>query len=113
MTNNSMQLDLNLQRRFVDALLQLSVTDTFEGRSSLLEGLPRIALNRSQNNSRLDLNQIISGFVRLGQDRKAGMRPLIVIAENAMQYIQGLEGELSSNFKEIIQELELYYTILW
>ena len=109
MTNSNKQLDRKLQNKFIDALLQLPVTDTFEGRSSLLEGLPRIALNRNQNISRLDLNQIISGFVRLGRDTKTGVRPLIVIAENAMQYIQGWEGELNSIFKEIIQELESYY----
>lgn len=109
MVNNNTQLDREIQNKFVDALLQLSVTDTFLGRSSLLKGLPRIALNRSENNSRLDLDQIISGFVRLGRDRKTGIRPLIIIAENAMQYIQDWEGELKSSFKEIIQQLELYY----
>ncbi|MCW5319487.1 serine protease [Nostoc sp. KVJ3] len=109
MTSINKQLDRNIQQQFIDALLQLSVTDTFSGRSSLLEGLPRIDITRSQEISRLDLNHIISGFVRLGRDTKTGVRPLIVIADNAMKYIQGWQGELSSTFKEIIQELELYY----
>ncbi len=104
-----MQLDREIQNKFVNALLQLSVTDTFLGRSSLLEGLPRVALNRSENNSRLDLNQIISGFVRLGRDKKTGKRPLIIIAENAMSEIENWQGDLTSTFQEIIKQLELYY----
>lgn len=98
-----------IQNEFVNALLRIPVTETFLGRSSLLAGLPQIALNQSENNTRLDLNQIINGFIKLGRDKKTGIRPLIIIAENAMQYIQDWEGELSSTLKDIIQKLEKYY----
>lgn len=103
------QLDPELRRKFVDALLKIPVTQTFAGRSDLLNGLPDVALTRSENIARLDLNQIIDGWVRLGRDPHSGIRPLIVIAENALQHIGEWQGDLYTTFQEIMRELELYY----
>ena len=77
----------DLRRRFVNALLRVSVTTTFAGRSSLLQDLPNVSLNRDQNMDRLDLNLIVNQFVELGRDRRTGVRPLIVIADNALEHL--------------------------
>src|SRR5215213_4083483 len=103
-------LTADFQRRFVDALLGVSVTATAEGRGSLLIGIPsNVAdgLNRDANNRRVDLIHLITQLERLGRLVATGERPLIIIAQNALPYVDGTA--LAETLKAIIQELEEHY----
>ena len=105
-----MQMDfIDIQRRLVDAVLRIPVASTFEGRSSLLQGLPDVALERSQTVARLDLNQIIDGLHRLGRlTRHGGIRPVIVVVDNALSYVSD-GSEVSDELQETRALLEAYY----
>lgn len=103
------QLNRELHRKLVNTLLQLPVTETFEGRSSvLLRGLPRSAISRSQSTARLDLDQVVSQLAQLGRIN-SGIRPLIVIVDNALDYVDEWRGELYDDFIETRRELEQHY----
>src|SRR5437763_7520358 len=98
-----------LSNNLVDALMRIPLTDTFGGRSSLLQGLPPVSLQRSEGNRRLDLMQMIQQIDQLGRIRSNGTRPLLVVVSNALASIQGWEGELTDVFEDVIRELEEYY----
>ena len=102
-------LDHALSNKFVDLLVRLPLTDTYSGRSSLLQGLPPVSLQRSEGNRRLDLVQIIQQIDQLGRLRNNGIRPLLVVASNGLASVQSWEGELTDAFEEIMQELSKHY----
>jgi V8-like Glu-specific endopeptidase len=80
-----------------------------EGRTGLMTGIPPnivAALNRS-NNQVVDFDQILSQLDNLGRLEKTGERPLIIVAQNALDYVLG--SEVGGTLREIIQELERYY----
>ena len=103
------QLDLRIRNNLLNALEQLSVAETFEGRSSLLNGIPKIPLNRSQMNVRLDLSMIVDQFITLGRDKQTGVRPLLVIVENAQGYVSSWQSDLTEALQKVHSELEIYY----
>ncbi len=99
---------VEIQRRLVDALLRLPVTETYKSRSVLLQRLPAAPLLRSASIARLDLNNIVSGLSQLGRlNDERGTRPLIVLVDNALTYIP--EGELENTLIQIRRELESWY----
>src|SRR5260370_32565205 len=102
-------LDHALSNKFVDLLIRLPLTDTYSGRSSLLQGLPPVSLQRSEGNRRLDLVQIIQQIDQLGRLRINGIRPLLVVASNGLASVQLWDGELTDAFEEIMRELGDYY----
>jgi V8-like Glu-specific endopeptidase len=105
-----MQMDfINIQRSLVKIVLRLPAASTFDGRSSLLQGLPNVPLLRSEGSAQVDLNHIISGLDGLGRlTRDGGIRPVIVVVDNALSYFP--EGsEVSDELQEIKALLEAYY----
>jgi endonuclease G len=106
MTNKQIKRDL--QRKLVNALIELPVAETFQGRTSLMSGLPRMTISRSQDIARLDLDQMVSQLAQLGRI-ESGIRPLIVVAENALDYVDEWQSDLYKDFVEIKRELEQHY----
>src|SRR5579859_4275439 len=100
---------IEIQRKLVKIVLRLPVAATFGGRSSLLQGLPDVPLQRSEDFAQLDLNNIISGLHRLGRmTRNGGIRPVVVVVDNALNYVP--EGsEVADELQEIKTQLEEYY----
>jgi endonuclease G, mitochondrial len=100
---------MTIQRRLVRVVLKLQVAATFGGRSSLLQGLPTVPLERSQEIAQLDLNNIISGLHALGRlTKKDGLRPVVVVVDNALNYVP--EGsEVADELQEIKTLLAAHY----
>jgi V8-like Glu-specific endopeptidase len=100
---------IEIQQRLVTIILRMQVSRTFAGRSSLLQGLPDVPLERSEGLAQLDLNEIIGGLHRLGRlTRNGGIRPIIVIVNNALSY--AAEGsEIADDLQEVKALLEEYY----
>jgi V8-like Glu-specific endopeptidase len=100
---------IEIQRSLVDSLLRIPAMRTFAGRSSLLQGLPPVALNRSQEIDRLDLNSIISELNGLGRlSREGGVRPVVVVVDNALGYVpEG--GEIADDLRDLKRQLEEHY----
>jgi len=98
-----------LQNRLADLLRQLPVTETFEGRSILLQGTPNVALNRSQNNRLLDLDMIVGQWAALGRDKQGGVRPLVIVANNALRQLGDWESDLAAGLRQVRRELEDAY----
>ncbi len=100
---------IEIQRKLVDAVLRIPVMSTYGSRSSLLQGLPKASLDRSEGSARVDLNLVISGLHDLGRLTKdGGIRPVIVIVDNALSYVP--EGsEVSDELQETRALLEAYY----
>lgn len=100
---------IHIQRKLVNILLSIPTTETFGGRSRLLDGLPPVALNRSEINARDDLGSIINGLHRLGRlTDQGGTRPLVVVIENALQYVPPT-SEVASILNEVRLEIEKFY----
>jgi hypothetical protein len=102
-------LEVNVQRKFVQALANVPASSSSEGRDSLLFGLPQnivAGLNRS-NNRLVDLTNILTELDSLGRLRETGERPLIILAHNALLHVEGTA--LGGTFKWVIGELEEHY----
>lgn len=98
-----------LRRDLVATLRKIDVTDTYLGRQSLLNGLPKLAVNRSEGNAQLDLNSIIEALYRLGRlNDQGGTRPLILVIENALEYVAPT-GAVAEELYLLKQELEALY----
>jgi endonuclease G, mitochondrial len=98
MTEN---IDIQLQRRLVDVLMKLPPIGGYGFRSSLLQGLPMPPLERSESLARLDLNSIVDGLNKLGRlNDRDGARPLIVVVDNALQYVLA-GGEIAQELTEV------------
>lgn len=100
---------IKIQRRLIDLLLRIPTLQEYSGRSSLLQGLPYVSLNRSQSDARLDLNNIISELNGLGRlTKEGGMRLVIVVVENALSYVPD-GSEIADELHEVNRRLEDYY----
>lgn len=98
-----------LLQRMADLLSRVAVTETFAGRSGILSGLPPVTVNRSEANRLLDLDMIIEQWAALGRDKKSGVRPLIVIVDNAMRHLGDWQSDLTEAFQDVRRELEASY----
>jgi V8-like Glu-specific endopeptidase len=100
---------IEIQQKLVKIILRMQVSGTFAGRSSLLQGLPDVPLERSEGLAQLDLNEIVGGLHRLGRlTRNDSMRPVIVVVNNALSYAP--EGsEIAEELREVKALLEEYY----
>ena len=79
---------LDIQRKLIDLLLKIPGIESFQVRSSLLQGLPALALQRNESMARVDLAMMIDSLRQLGRlDRQNGTRPLIILVDNALQYV--------------------------
>lgn len=105
---NNMEF-IKIQHDLVKLLVKIPIMETFGGRSSLLHGLPNLDLIRSETSAQLDLNNIISGFNNVGRlTDQGGVRPVIVIVDNALSYVP--DGvELAHHLQRIKKQLEGHY----
>ena len=100
---------IDIQRKLVDVLLSRQVVTSFSGRTSLLHGLPDVALNRAEGEARLDLNNIVNGLHRLGRLTKSGgVRPVIVVVDNALATVPA-SSEAADELLVIRALLEAHY----
>ncbi len=100
---------IEIQHRLVKALMKMPEMQLFEGRSSLLQGLPAVGIGRSQAFSQLDLNNIVSQLHGLGRlTEQGGTRPVIVVVDNALNYFME-EGEVANELQKVKKQLEAYY----
>lgn len=98
-----------LLERLVDALLKVPATSTFEGRNSLLSGLPKIDLtNRSEDDPRKDIESVVLQLAR-PEHLNTDTRPLLMLAKTALESIGNEAGTLKSDLQEIIQGLTKFY----
>jgi len=98
-----------IQGELVDALLQIPDMLDFANRSLLLDDLPPVGLNRSQN-ARLDLLHIISGLHKLGRlDDRGGARPLLVVMDNGLAIYGVTTGAVADKLTRIRSELQEFY----
>ena len=102
-------LDNNLRNDFVAALMRIPVLSDFNARSSLLYGLPTVALTRSTTIPQLDLLTIINELDILGRlDDTGGARPLVVVAQNALKFVPA-GSEVGKELQDVMRRLEEYY----
>jgi V8-like Glu-specific endopeptidase len=100
---------IKIQRKSVDLMLRIPAMLTFAGRSSLLQGLTHVALNRSENDARLDLNNLMSELNVLGRlTNEGGVRPVIVVVDNALSYVP-VGSEIANELNEVKKQIEEYY----
>src|SRR5437764_6177010 len=102
-------LNQTLTKQFLDVLMQLPITETYRGRSQLLQGLPQMSIPRDEGDRRLDLSLMVRHIDQLGRLKDTGIRPVMVIARNAYDTLEGWQGGLSGRLEEVIQQLESYY----
>jgi 3',5'-cyclic AMP phosphodiesterase CpdA len=91
------------KRGLVQLLVELSSTDTFAGRTALLEGLPIAAgIKRSEGSRRADLELIFNQL--RARKLKDGRPCLAIVIENALPYAEGtdLEDELAAWRSELV-----------
>jgi len=103
-------MDSQLQQKFVEALINLPATSSKSGRDSLLFGIPPnlvLSLNRSENIPYADIAGLMTQLDGLGRIESTGERPLIIVAQNALNQSRG--SELGRKFQEIIDSLEAHY----
>lgn len=99
---------IEIQRRLVDTLLKIPAMEQPQSRTRLLDGLPDPGVIRDYNIARVDLGSMISGLHKMGRLSKSGVRPVIVVVDNALQYVP--EGsEIADELHSIRQDLEAYY----
>ena len=100
---------IDIQHKLVDALLKIPAMETPSGRTSLLDGLPDPGLVRDQSIARLDLNRMVGGLEKMGRlTRQGGTRPLIVVVDNALEYVPS-GSEIAQELNEVKRLLAEYY----
>jgi hypothetical protein len=92
-----------IRRRLIDALVPVSQTTTFAGRTALLAGIPSQAFARDENNQVTDITNLIS----LLEDNygEQGEWRLLQFIDNALATVKG--AELGNTIVAIRGELEL------
>jgi hypothetical protein len=103
-----MMLDNKMKRRLHDELRKVPGTDTFAGRTVLLQGIPdnvRASLNRVENQY-ADLVNILDQLERLGR-LENGERPVVIVTHNGSRMSSGTE--LGKRLAEIEKEIEAAY----
>ena len=84
---------MGCKAELIDELSKLAVTESYSGRTSLLDGIPGAdTLNRDANIKRLDLNLIVTQLAKLGRLAN-GQMPVAKLIDNALPYASGFEGE--------------------
>ena len=86
------QPDQDFGDRLLDRLLQIPALDDYDGRTSLLRGLPREAVGGIRRDpARIpDLNNIVTAAEGWGQ-LASGQWPLVIIAQNALRLARGIQ----------------------
>jgi hypothetical protein len=86
----------SLPARFRESLLavleRMAITETYQGRSLLLNGLPDRGLSRNENNRRVDLELIVDVLQGMGR-LSSGEWPLLKVISNAVTYVEGYQAE--------------------
>jgi hypothetical protein len=99
-----------LINRFAQTLAALPVTASSAGRDTLLIGLPEgviAALNRNEGNRIVDLKTILMQLDPLGRLKGTGERPLLIIAQNALDTVSGTA--LGDSLEDLARELADQY----
>lgn len=83
------QLPFKPRDSLIEILLKIRMTSSYQGRSTLLVGIPNAAsLTRHGNIARLDLTDLIDQLDQLGP-LASGEWPLLILVDNALRYTQG------------------------
>ncbi len=92
-----------LRQQLVDAVLLIPASDTYDGRSAFLLGLPAPP-SRNPNNARADLDTIFAQLDGLGR-LDSGQWPLLLVIDNILPYPQGyaVHGVIS-NVKQALEQ---------
>jgi hypothetical protein len=105
--SSSAPLTKAMRDQLRDILLKIPQSNSFEGRSAYLIGLPWAqGLNRSPTNTRQDLEWVIDQLNVLGQ-LDSGEWPLLLFIDNAASQVQGLR--LGRNLSELREALAKAY----
>lgn len=104
-----MSADPAIDSLLVRTLDRIPALASFAGRSTLLSGLPPVALNRDEGNRLLDLRLIVQGLQQLGRlNDRGGARPLIIVVDNALPYVPA-GGELALALEDVRRRLAAHY----
>lgn len=107
-TGETAMIDKKLKEDLVDALIKVASTESKDGRSALMSGIPpniRGGLYRNDNQF-VDLTQIIDQLEGVGRLTN-GERPLVIITHNAWR--QAANAELGQKLQEIEKQIEDAY----
>ena len=87
----------------MEAVLLIPTSETYEGRSAYLLGLPA-SPSRNPNNAQVDLNTILSQLDGLGR-MDTGQWPLLLVIDNILPYAKGyaVHGVIS-NVKQTLEQ---------
>jgi Effector-associated domain 1 len=107
--SSDVTITFNWRNVLIETLIKPSVMGMFSARTSLLHGIPAHSLNRSQDNARLDLTQIIDQLESFGQ-LTSGQWPLLQLIENALPYVDGFE-EPKNNLLKVQSALKARYKV--
>ncbi len=92
-----------IRQNLVAAVLSIPISQTFEGRSTYLLGLPGQP-GRIPNDAQADLNTIfdqLDGLGKLG----SGQRPLLLVIDNILPYAQGYAvHDIICNLKQTLEQ---------
>jgi hypothetical protein len=102
-------LPQNLRNQFLSALLDVPKIASRNRRDELLSNLPPNivdGLNRDDT-ARTDWTLVIGQLDRLGRLTSTGERPLIVVAQAALPYVEGTEA--GRKLTDVINALEQYH----
>lgn len=102
-------LDARLFGEVVRALEGIPATDSFQGRTALLTGLPRniiAGLHRDSSSDANDLENILTQLDGLGP-LVTGEQPLLIFLQNASRRAEGLTS--SASLHQILEKLKHLY----
>lgn len=101
------KLPLELRIQLLTDLLKLPIIHSFDGRSSLLFGLPHMLhIQRCEHNAHQDISTIIDQLDKLGK-LQTGAWPLLIVSDNALAYLQ--DFQLGSDLRATRNALEAIY----
>jgi hypothetical protein len=103
-------LDQTLHSELVSVLEGIPATASFEGRTTLLQGLPRnivLSLDRYKDNDTNDLENLLTQLDELGP-LDTGEQPLIIFTQNALRRARGLAAHAALH--KLLEELKRRYS---
>ncbi len=95
-----------LRQNLVQRLLQLPMTETFDGRTQLLVSIAPVSLTRDFKSARSDLTSIIDQLSVVSQLR-SGHWPLLILLDNAIAFAG--KSELAHELHELHQKVAQAY----
>lgn len=95
-----------MRQQLVDAVLRIPSSDSYDGRSAFLVGVPA-STSRNQGSARADLDTIFDQLDGLGR-LASGQWPLLLVIDNIMGYTQGFP-EVHGVISNVRQALEQAY----